>query len=138
MEQYNSEASNLAFKVRWLYHHFVEDPEAIDASLFADDFTWVPAESSPASKFGNVVGLTDFLAKAYWSQSEWGQFGFRIDELLASDKIVMQGYYTGLYRPTGKVLCAQMLHVWSFENSKLTRLDELTDTQNFFEVMSDG
>lgn len=138
MEQHNSEATDLAFKVRWLYHHFVEDPEAIDASLFADDFTWVPAESSPASKFGNVIGLTDFLAKAYWSQSEWGQFGFRIDELLASDKIVMQGYYTGLYRPTGKVLCAQMLHVWSFENSKLTRLDELTDTQHFFEVMSDG
>lgn len=138
MEQYNSEASNLAFKVRWLYHHFVEDPGAIDASLFADDFTWIPAESSPASKFGNVIGLTDFLAKAYWSQPEWGQFGFRIDEILANEKIVMQGYYTGVYKPTGTVLCAQMLHVWSFENSKLTRLDELTDTQHFFEVKSDS
>ena len=50
MGQYNSEASDLAFKVRWLYHHFVEDPDAIDASLFADDFTWIPAENSPRRK----------------------------------------------------------------------------------------
>jgi len=138
MEQYNSEASNLAFKVRWLYHHFVEDPAAIDPSLFADDFTWIPAENSPAAKFGNVTGLENFLAKAYWSQPEWDQFGFRIDEILANEKIVMQGYYTGMYRPTGKILCAQMLHVWSFEDRKLTRLDELTDTQNFFAVTSGG
>lgn len=138
MGQYNSEASDLAFKVRWLYHHFVEDLDAIDASLFADDFTWIPAENSPAAKFGNVTGLTDFLAKAYWNQAEWDQFGFRIDEILASEKIVMQGYYTGMYRPTGKVLCAQLLHVWSFENGRLTRLDELTDTQHFFEVTTGG
>ncbi len=137
-EQYSSEASELAFKVRWLYHHFVEDPAAIDAGLFAEDFTWIPAENSPASKNGRVSGLANFLANAYWSQPEWEQFGFRIDEILAGDKIVMQGYYTGLYKPTGKVLCAQMLHVWSFEGGMLTRLDELTDTQDFFEAMNRG
>lgn len=138
MEQYDSEAGDLAFKMRWLYHHLVEDPAAIDASLFADDFTWIPAESSRASKFGNVVGLTDILAKAYWNQPDWGQFDFRIDDILASEKIVMQGYYTGFYKPTGKVLCAQMLHVWSFEDGKLTRLDELTNTQDFFEVTGES
>lgn len=137
MTQYNAEAGEMAFKVRCLYDDLVGNSDNIDASLFSDDFTWQPSESSRIYKNETIAGLKNFLTNAFWNQPAWDQFNFRIDEIHAGDRIVMQGYYTGIYKPTGKVLCAQMLHIWSIDNGKITGLQELTDTQEFFAVMSD-
>lgn len=136
MADNESTTKDMTFAVRCLYDDFVDEGATVDATLFADDFAWYPAESTPAHEGSPHRGLEAFLSKSYWNQPEWEQCGFRIDEVLAGEKIVMQGYYTGVYKPTGKALCAQLLHVWTLENGKITKMQELTDTQDFVEAMA--
>ena len=133
---YNTEANAIAFTIRCMYDDFVKGKDAVNRDLFADNFVWNTAESSFVNDEAEIGGVEAFLDKAFWNQPEWEQVGFRVDELLASERITVQGYYSAVYKPTGKVLLAQMLHVWTVEDGKITRLQELHDTQNFYEVMA--
>ena len=135
----SSEADNLrdmAYKIRCLYDDFVEDGTDLDTSLFADDFTWEAAENTAPFEGSPHKGARAFLRNVYWNQPEWEQCGFRVDQMTTGDRIVLQGYYLGIYKPTGRLLCAQMLHIWTVEDGKVTRLQELTDSQEFHEVTS--
>ncbi len=44
------------------------------------------------------------------------------------DKIVMVGYYTGIWKATGKKFRANATHTWSFENGKATHFFQAVDT----------
>lgn len=126
---YNSETAAAAYRVRLLYDKLVSASDQIDKSLFAESFCYEPAESHPLTE-GPVHGAEEFLRNAYWAAPDWEQFQFRIDQMHAGDKIVLQGYCTGIYKPSGKLICTQLLHIWSLENGLLIRLQELVDTED--------
>ena len=132
---YNAEASDMAYRIRCLYDAFEQGADRVDGDLFNDEFSWHPAENNVAMPQAGA-GLKAFLTAAFWNSSDWEQCSFQVDNLLAGEKITVQGYYNGIYKPTGKLLSAQMLHIWTVENGKITRFQELTDTQEFYTVVS--
>lgn len=57
--------------------------------------------------------------------------GFNIDiqDLFESDdKVVMVGYYTGVWKPTGKEFKANATHVWTLKDGKVTHMFQVADT----------
>ena len=57
--------------------------------------------------------------------------GFQIDiqELFGSgDKVVMVGYYTGVWKATGKAFKANATHVWTVKDGKATHHFQAADT----------
>lgn len=57
--------------------------------------------------------------------------GFNIDanDLFESgDKVVMVGYYTGTWKPTGKEFKAHAAHIWTVKDGKVTKMFQVADT----------
>lgn len=57
--------------------------------------------------------------------------GFNIDiqDLFESgDKVVMVGYYTGVWKPSGKEFKANAAHVWTLKDGKATHMFQVADT----------
>jgi len=133
---FNSDAAEIAYKVRLLYDKLVSAADQVDTTLFAENFYYEPAESHPLVD-GPIYGVENFLENSPWSSPDWDQFAFRIDQINAGDKISLQGYCAGIYKPTGKLICAQVLHIWSLHDGLLTRLLELTDTEELHRAIDD-
>lgn len=56
-------------------------------------------------------------------------FTIDIQELFGSeDKVVMKGYYKGVYKPTGKEFKANAAHIWTVKNGKITGFFQAVDT----------
>lgn len=56
-------------------------------------------------------------------------FNIAITELFAAgDKVVMEGFYQGTYKPTGKSFKANATHIWNVKDGKLTRFFQAVDT----------
>jgi hypothetical protein len=41
----------------------------------------------------------------------------------------MEGRYTGKYKKTGKAIDAQVAHVWTLKDGKITNFQQYTDTK---------
>lgn len=70
-----------------------------------------------------------------WS-TEWD--GFTVHPKVfhdAEDAVVVEGRYTGTYKPTGRDLDAQMTHVWRLRDGKVTSFQQYVDTAQMREVM---
>ena len=56
-------------------------------------------------------------------------FNIAVNEIFAAgDKVVMEGYYQGIYKPTGKSFKANATHIWNVKVGKLTRFFQTVDT----------
>lgn len=56
-------------------------------------------------------------------------FHVDIQELFGSgDKVVMVGYYEGVWKATGKEFKANVTHVWTVKEGKLTHFFQAVDT----------
>lgn len=53
----------------------------------------------------------------------------------AGDTLVVEGRYTGTFKPTGKSLDAQVCHVLKFGGGKLTSFQQFVDTAQLQDVM---
>ena len=53
----------------------------------------------------------------------------------AGDTVVVEGRYTGTYKATGKSLDAQVTHIWSLRDGKVTSFQQYVDTAQLQEVM---
>jgi ketosteroid isomerase-like protein len=56
-------------------------------------------------------------------------FNIAVNEIFeAGDKVVMEGYYQGTYKPTGKSFKANATHIWNVKDGKLARFFQAVDT----------
>jgi ketosteroid isomerase-like protein len=71
--------------------------------------------------------------------SEWDGFTVHVGSLHdAGDHVVMQGRYTGTFKPSGKSLDAQACHVLRFRDGKLSSFQQYADTAQLQAVMTTG
>ena len=69
--------------------------------------------------------------------SEWDGFSAIPDEVLdAGETVVGCGHYTGKYRATGRDVRAQFAHVFKFQDGKIVRFQQYTDTAQFQKAVS--
>jgi ketosteroid isomerase-like protein len=122
--------SNLEI-VRQAYQNFSEGNVEAVLAVFHPEIEWNACTGYPfISGDGKFVG-PNTVAQEIFSQIPVHYKGFNIDiqELFESGvKVVMVGYYTGIWKATGKEFKANATHVWTVRDRKLVRFFQAADT----------
>ncbi len=108
---------------------------------FDPGIAWRQAEGNPYQPDGITwMGPQAVLDKLFMRLgSEWQHFTVNVGTLHdAGDHVVMEGRYTGTYKPSGRQLDAQVCHVLGFQGGKLTSFHQYVDTGQLQEVMRVG
>lgn len=98
--------------------------------FFDADFEWVAADHSPLADRSPYRGL-DEVREGVFDRIAAGfeYLRIRADEVLdAGDKVVMLGYYDGIFKASGKQFQAQVAHVWTFASDKAVKFQQYVDT----------
>ena len=106
---------------------------------FHPEIQWRQAEGHPYQPDGAAwVGPQAVLEMLFKRiGSEWEGFAVNVRSLHdAGEHVVMEGRYTGTYKPSGKSLDAQMCHVLRFRDGKLVSFQQYVDTAQLQAVMA--
>ena len=98
---------------------------------FHPDIEWREAEGNPYEPSGAAwVGPQAVLDKLFKRLgSEWESFVVTVRTLHdAGDYVVMEGRYTGTYKPSGGSIDAQVCHILRFQDGKLASFQQYVDT----------
>ena len=100
-------------------------------ALFAPDVEWNECKGFPyVSGDGLFIG-PDAIAQNVFAKipENYDGFDIVIQELFGSgDKVVMVGYYKGVWKATGKDYMANATHVWTLKDGKATHHFQAVDT----------
>ena len=100
---------------------------------------WRQAEGHPYQPDGAAwSGPQEVLEKLFMRiAADWDGFKVNVRAFRdAGDYVVVEGRYTGLYKPASRSLDAQMCHILCFQNGKLTRFQQYMDTAQLQAVMA--
>jgi ketosteroid isomerase-like protein len=103
------------------------------------DVKWHQAESNPDMPSGEPwVGPDAVLNNLFMRiGAEWDGFSVHPRSFHgAGDTVVVEGRYSGTFKPTGKSMDVQMCHVWDFKDGKVTRFQQYADTAKLHDVMT--
>lgn len=113
------------------YQYFAEGNVPAVLELFHPQIEWNECPSFPFIKGDGIsIGPQAVLQDVFAQIPEhYDGFAIEIKDFIASgDKVVMEGYYTGVWKPTGKRFKANAAHVWTFKDGKVTRFFQAVDT----------
>ena len=106
---------------------------------FHPEVQWRQAEGNPYQPDGAAwVGPQAVLEKLFMRiGAEWGGFTVTVRALHdAGEHVVMEGRYTGTYKPSNRSVDAQMCHVLRFRDGKLFSFQQYVDTGQLQAVMA--
>jgi ketosteroid isomerase-like protein len=113
------------------YQNFADGNVEAVLAIFHPEIEWNQCTGFPFTKGdGRYIG-PDSVAKNIFAEIPEHYEGFNIDiqDLFeGGDKVVMVGYYKGIWKPTGKEFKANATHVWTVKDGKLTRFFQAVDT----------
>ena len=122
--------SNVRF-AKDLYAAFGRGDIPAGLAMCDPEIQWREAEGHPYQPDGAVwVGPQAVLEKLFKRiGSEWDGFTVSVRTLHdAGEYVVVEGRYTGTYKPSGKSIDAQMCHVLRFRDGKLSSFQQYVDT----------
>ena len=114
-----------------LYATFARGDIPAVLAMCDPEIQWRQAEGNPYQPDGAVwVGPEVLLEKLFKRiGSEWEGFAVNVRTLHdAGEYVVMEGRYTGTYKPSRKSIDAQACHVLGFRAGKLSRFQQYVDT----------
>jgi uncharacterized protein len=113
------------------YQAFAEGNIAQVTANWAPDMVWAECTGFPYSnEDGIYTGAQDVIEGIFAKIPEYYD-GFNIevtDFVDGGDKIVMVGYYKGIWKATGKNFKANATHTWTFKNGKITNFFQAVDS----------
>jgi len=97
---------------------------------------WSEAEHFVYADHSPYVGPDNVLNGLFMRLvTEWEGFKAVPDKFLSSgDTVAAFGRYGGKFRATGRTIDAQMVHVFTVANGKITKFQQYTDTAQFAEA----
>ena len=122
-----------------MYSAFARGDIPAVLAAFDPGIEWREAEGHPYKPDGAAwVGPQDILDKLFMRLgTEWEGFTVNVGTLHeAGECVVMEGRYTGLCKPSGKSLDAQVCHVLRFRGGKLVSFQQYVDTGQLQAVMA--
>ena len=122
-----------------IYDAFAKGDVPTVLAGFHPDIEWRQAEGHPYQPGGAAwVGPQAVLDNLFMRiGAEWDGFTITIRHLLdAGDHIVMEGRYTGTYKPTNKAYDSQACHVLGFRDGKLATFQQYLDSAQLQKVMT--
>ena len=113
-----------------IYEEFNQRNYSAVLGFFDANFEWFAADHSPLADRSPYRGL-DEVREGVFKRIAAGFESLIIkpDEIFdAAGRVVMLGYYDGVFKVTGKQFQAQVAHVWTFEGDKAVKFQQYVDT----------
>ena len=108
-------------------------------AAFHPEVEWRQAEGNPYQLDGSAwIGPQAVLEKLFMRiGAEWDGFTITIRNIHdAGEYVVIEGRYTGTYKPTGRKLDSQLCHVLRFQDGKLRSFQQYLNTAQLQTVMA--
>jgi len=125
--------------VRKIYRDFAAGDAAAILGVFADDVEFRLAEHHPYRGSKGAWHGKQAIAEEFFAVAgpEWDGWTIGIDRIVeAADDVVVEGRYTGLYKPTGRHMDVQVCHVWRFRGERVASFHQYVDTAALRRVMA--
>ena len=114
------------------YENFAQGNIPAILAIWDENIKWMGAKSFPMFEGGDgvVVGAQNVLQQVLAKIPElYDGFNIDVKALFGSgDKVVMEGFYTGVWKATGKSFVANAVHIWDLKDGKVTRYFQAVDT----------
>lgn len=113
------------------YQAFAENTLEAVLALFDPKIEWNECNGFPFIQGDGISIGPDAILQDVFSQIPEHYDGFNIDvkEMFGcGDKVVMAGFYRGVWKATGKKFKANATHVWTLKNGKATHFFQAVDT----------
>lgn len=125
--------------MRELYGAFATGDIPKVLGSMSDDIEWWEAEGNPWNVGRAFVGPQEVIDGVFARiGSEFEGFEVVPDRFLGDgDHVVMIGRYRGKGVETGKLLDAQVVHVWTVRDGKAARFEQFVDTRQLAEVLGE-
>jgi ketosteroid isomerase-like protein len=108
-------------------------------AAFQPDVEWRQAEGHPYQADGAPWRGPNAILENLFVRlgADWEDFTVHVHRLHdAGNHVVMEGRYTGVFKPTGRNLDAQVCHVLRFRDGKLLSFQQYLDTSQLLSVMT--
>jgi hypothetical protein len=125
-------------KIQGLYDAFATGDIPTVLGGMDPKIEWREAEGNPYSINGEpFIGGDEILEKLFMKLgTEWDGFTVTPREFYdAGDTVVVEGRYTGTFKETGKKLDAQVCHIFTLSDGKVTSFQQYVDTAQLKSVM---
>lgn len=99
---------------------------------------WHEAESNPYMPSGEAWVGHDAIVENLFTKlaTEWDGFTVHPKTFYdAGDQVIVECRYTGTFKGTGKPIDAQVCHVWTVKDGKVTKFQQYVDTAKLRDVM---
>ncbi|NBC28042.1 MAG: DUF4440 domain-containing protein [Bacteroidetes bacterium] len=118
--------------IRGMYDAFAAGDGGAVLATFSQDIVWNEAESNSLANGNPYVG-PQAVAEGVFGRigREWETFTLTDQTIYAvgEDMVMATGRYQGTHAATGKSINAQHVHIWWFENGKVTQFQQYVDTK---------
>jgi ketosteroid isomerase-like protein len=124
--------------IKHVYDKFMQGDAQSVLAAFDDDIEFRLSESHPYQSSGQAWKGKDAVMRHFFMRAgaEWDNWRIGIRDIVeAADAVVVEGRYTGVYKPTGKRMDAEVCHVWKIKNGKVKSFHQYVDTAALHEVM---
>ena len=124
--------------VRKIYRDFSAGDAAAILAVFADDVEFRLAENHPYRGSAGAWRGKDEIAKRFFAVAgpEWDGWSISVESAIeAAGAVVVEGRYTGVYKPTGRRMDLQVCHVWRFRGGAVASFHQYVDTAALRRVM---
>lgn len=113
------------------YQYFAEGNIEGVLTLFDPEIEWNECKGFPfVENEGTYIGHQAVVENIFAQIPEhYDGFNINIVDIFESgDKVVMEGYYMGTWKATGKRFKANAAHIWTVIDGKATRFFQAVDT----------
>lgn len=124
--------------VRKIYRDFAAGDAAAILAVFADDIEFRLAESHPYRGSSGAWHGKQEITQRFFAVAgpEWDGWTMNVEQTLeAANAVVVEGRYTGAYKPTRRRMDVQVCHVWRFRGDRVASFHQYVDTAALRRVM---
>src|SRR5688572_27807929 len=125
--------------VRKIYRDFAAGDAAAILDAFADDIEFKLAEHHPYRSTASAWHGKQAIAQHFFAVAgpEWDGWTIGIEQTIeAAGAVVVEGRYTGFYKPTRRRMDVEVCHVWRFRGDKVASFHQYVDTAALRIVMT--
>lgn len=123
--------------VQGMYDAFASGDVPAVLTKMSPDIVWNEAESNALADGNPYIG-PDAVVEGVFARlgQEWETFTLTDQNLYAvgEDMVLVTGRYQGKHAATGKMIDAQHVHIWWFEDGMATRFQQYVDTKQLAEA----
>jgi ketosteroid isomerase-like protein len=124
--------------VRGMYEAFGKGDIPTVIAALNPEVEWWEAENFIYADNNPSVGPQAVLEGVFMRiGNEWDGFSVSPKGVLdAGDTVIGRGYYSGIYKKSGKQVRAQFAHFFSFREGRIVKFQQYTDTAQFQQAVN--